>query len=194
MLENHKVIRLVDLLETEDGELFFNSLANSFLSINKDVEKFIKEKALQSVKLSTSSTYLVISKERPLDLTGYFSLATKMLTLKRNVLSQTKERIINRFGYFDVDSDSYKVPAILIAQLGRNFSSESSSISGSELIAITLRQVKNILSYTSGKAVFLECEKKEKLINFYKQNGFSILDNEVLSMNQKELTQLYRLL
>ncbi len=43
MLENHKVIRLVDLLETEDGELFFNSLANSFLSINKDVEIIIAQ-------------------------------------------------------------------------------------------------------------------------------------------------------
>ena len=127
-------------------------------------------------------------------LVGYFSLAMKMLTLKKVSLSKSTEKVISRFGYYDEDSDSYKVPAILVAQFGRNFSANSSSIPGSELMAITLRQVKEVLSFLSGKTVFLECEKEQKLIDFYKSNGFSILDNEVLSKDKKELMQLYRLL
>ena len=61
-------------------------------------------------------------------------------------------------------------------------------------MAITLYQVQNILSLLSGKTVFLESEKKQKLINFYIENGFAVLDNDVLSKNKKELIQLYKLL
>ena len=192
MQNSHRVIRLVDLLEN-DGESFYNFLASLFCSPNKDVERFLKEKAVQSVKLCTSSTYLVISNDKPLHLSGYFSLATKMLSLKKLSLSKSTERMISRFGYYDEDSDSYKIPAILIAHFGRNFNNTLSSISGFDLMAITLQQVKNILSFTSGKTVFLECEKKQKLIDFYKENGFSVLDNDVLSKDKKELIQLYRL-
>lgn len=193
MSESHRVIRLVDLLETEDGELFYNVISSSFFSKNKDVEKFLKEKAVQSVKLCTSSTYLVISKENPNDLLGYFSLATKMLTLKKVSLSKSTERTISRYGYYDEDSDSYKIPAILIAQFGRNFNESSKSISGADLMGITLRQVKTVLSFSSGKTVFLECEKKKILIDFYSDKGFIILDNEVISKDSKELKQMYRL-
>ena len=194
MQKEHKVIRLVDLLETEEGENFYNLLASNFSSKNKDVETFIKEKAVQSVRLCTSSSYLVISNNNSLDLLGYFSLATKMLSLKKLSLSKTSEKIISRFGYYDADSESYKVPAILIAQFGKNYNKESASIVGSDLMAITLRQVKNVLSFSSGKTVFLECEKKQKLLDFYQANGFSVLDNEVLSRDKKSLMQLYRLL
>lgn len=194
MSENHKVIRLVDLLETEGGELFYSNLAANFYSRNKDVERFLKEKAVQSTKLCTSSTYLVVSKANPNDLLGYFSLATKMLTLKKISLSKSSERVISRYGYYDEDSDSYKIPAILIAQLGKNFNEDSASISGSDLLAITLRQVSIILSFSSGKTVFLECERKQKLIDFYNANGFILLDNKVISKDSKELTQMYRLI
>ena len=54
--------------------------------------------------------------------------------------------------------------------------------------------VQNLFSFLSGKTVFLESEKKQKLIKFYIENGFTILDNEILSKNKKELTQLYKIL
>ncbi len=60
----------------------------------------------------------------------------------------------------------------MIAQLGRNFSEDSSSISGTDLISFALEQVKYIMSLSSGKTVFLECGKKQKLIDFYLANGF----------------------
>lgn len=52
----------------------------------------------------------------------------------------------------------------------------------------------NTATTLSGKTVFLECEKKQKLIDFYKDKGFIALDNEIISRNSKELMQLYRLL
>lgn len=120
------------------------------------VVKFLKEKSIQSTKLNTSSTYLVVSSENSFDILGYFTLATKMLTLKKEPLSK--------------------------------------SIKGSDLMDIVLKQVKEILNLISGKTVFLECEKIKKITDFYESCGFQILDNEVLTKDNKELIQMFRLL
>lgn len=179
----------------EGGENAFESIASSFKSKNSDVELFFQQKAVQSTKLKTSATYIVYSFEnRIFDVLGYFTLATKMLTLKRASLSKTECKEISRFGYFDEDSESYKLPAILIAQLSRNFNTESKSIKGSELMDIALSQVNDILSMTSGKTVFLECEQNKKIIQFYTDNHFLPLKNTVISKDNKKLTQLYRIL
>ena len=59
---------------------------------------------------------------------------------------------------------------------------------------IVLKQVKNVLNLTSGKTVFLECEKIKKLTDFYESQHFKFLDNEILSKNNKEMLQMYRLI
>lgn len=195
MQTEYNIIRLYDLMAMDGGENFFSSVANSFVSKNTDVELFLREKAVQATKLNTAATYLVTSYEnKSFDLLGYFTLATKMLTLKQASLSKTECKIISRFGYFDEDSLSYKLPAILIAQFSRNFNTNSKSIKGSELMNIALEKIRDILHSTSGKAVFLECEQSEKIISFYTSNNFQPLGNTILAKDNKELTQLYMIL
>lgn len=192
---NLHTIRLFDLLAMDGGEKFFESVANSFVSKNSDVEQFFREKSVQATKLNTAATYLVISYEdKKFDLLGYFTLATKMLTLKQSSLSKTECKAISRFGYFDEDSQSYKLPAVLIAQFSRNFNERSKSISGDDLMDIALDKIRDILHSTSGKAVFLECEQSEKIVGFYTRHNFQPLGNTVLSKDNKELTQLYMIL
>ena len=99
-----EIIRLFELLDMEGGEELFTKMASSFSSINKDVEQFFKEKAIQSCRLNTSSTYIVVSTDGALEVLGYFTLASKMLTIKTNSLSKTEQKQISRFGYYDEDS------------------------------------------------------------------------------------------
>ena len=192
---DYKIHRLSELLAIENGEAYFNSVVKAFKSQNKDVESFLKTKAVQATKLNTATTYLVYVQRSDfeIDLVGYFSLAMKMLALKKVGLSRTSEKVISRFGCYDDNSTSYVIPAVLVAQFGRNFNEASESLSGADLMTITLNQVKNALSFLSGRTVFLESEKKHKLITFYTQHGFTVLDNEVLSKNEKELMQLYKI-
>ena len=191
-----RIHRIVEFLDMENGEEFVQSVTQTFESPNPDVELFIKNKSIQATKLSTASSYLICSKKffPNIELVGYFTLATKMLNITRESMSKSTERIIDSFGYYDELSDSYHIPAVLIAQFGRNFNESCSTISGNDLMLLTLNQVKYIMSLSSGKTVFLECEKKNKLIDFYRENGFSLLDNEVLSKDKKQLVQLYRFL
>lgn len=191
-----RIHRISEFLSMENGEEFIQSVTKNFNSPNSDVESFLRNKSIQATKLSTATTYLVYSKQSfpDIDLVGYFTLATKMLNLNRTVMSKSTEKIISRFGHYDEPAELYHIPAILIAQFGRNFNEECSSIFGKDLMALTLNQVKYIMSLSGGKIVFLECEKKQKLIDFYTANGFSILDKEVLSRDKKVMVQLYRLL
>ena len=186
-----EVTLLSKFLDQPDGEWLFRCVADSFASKNKDVESFLKSKAVQSSKLSTSSTYLVRSTDG-FDLLGYFTLALKMLTIKSCVLSSTQEKTIRRFGSFDAESDSYKLPAVLLAQFGRNFCEASASIDGKELMNSALKCIKTIFSLSSGKTAFLECEPSEKLIRFYERCGFSLLGNSSFSKDKKELVQMFR--
>lgn len=188
-----EIIHLFELLSMDGGESYFKEMADSFTSINKDVETFFKEKAVQSCKLNTSSTYIIVSTDGTLEVLGYFTLATKMLTLKLSTLSKSEQKTISRYGYYDEDSDSVKIPAILIAQLSRNFNTNN-VLHGSDLMDIALKQVKSILNLTSGKTVFLECEKIKKLTDFYESQNFKFLDTKLLSKDNKELIQMYRLI
>lgn len=185
---------LSDLLKASNGEVRLKALSNKFSSRNKDVESFFNGKAVQSTKLYTSATYLVSEITDTIDVLGYFTLATKILAVKQNGLSKAQERIFGRFGVLDNATQCYEIPAILIAQFGRNFSENSKSISGLELMRIALERTEMAASLTSGKTVFLECEPAKSLVAFYEKCGFKALDNVVFSKTNKKLIQMFRFL
>ena len=187
------VTLLSDFYSVSSDEDLCTTLTSLFESPNKDVESFLKTKAVQSAKLYTSSTYLVYALKKAVDLLGYFTLAIKTLTIKRSDLTtKAQEKLIKQFASFDPDSESYKLPAILIAQFGRNFSKKSASINGAELMNLVLEHIYKVFTLSSGKTVFLECEKKEKLIRFYEDHGFFMLNNSIHSKDKKELIQMFR--
>lgn len=186
-----EVTLLGSFLNQPDGEWLFKCLTDSFVSKNKDVESFLKTKAVQSSKLSTSATYLVRSNES-IDLLDYFTLALKMLSIKSCDLNSSQDKVIRRFGSLDAETGSYRIPAVLLAQFGKNFAVSSASISGKYLMDSALQCIKTIFSLSSGKTVFLECEPYEKLICFYERCGFSLLGNISFSKDKKELVQMFR--
>ncbi|MBR1722156.1 MAG: hypothetical protein IJ727_06710 [Treponema sp.] len=76
--------------------------------------------------------------------------------------------------------------------MGKNFSSPD-LISGNELLQIAMETVLDIQYMAGGVITFLECENKQKLLNFYHSNDFK----EISIRNTKEdknLVQLYKLI
>lgn len=184
---------LSSLLKQESGEVLFGFSADAFVSKNKDVETFLKAKSVQSTKLHTSATYLVYDySEDGADLLGYFTLATKMFTLNPENLTSSQQKIIKRFVSLDEETNTFRLPAVLLAQFGRNFAGDSKSVKGSELMKIALECVETAVSLTSGKVVFLECEPNKKLVDFYQKCGFFLTDNSVLSKAGAEMIQMFR--
>ena len=94
----------------------------------------------------------------------------------------------------DVSDNSYRPPAYLIAQLGKNFDKNIPlSIDGSRLLNIANEVIGRIQDLIGGVISFLECEANEKLLSFYKRNGFTELGSRT-SSNSKELIQLYKMI
>lgn len=195
--ENRYTIqRLSEILKNPSGEKYFSVVTEEFSSLNADVENFLKNKAIQSSKLNQSSTYIVskIISEEQIDLVGYFTLSMKVLRISAKNISNSEKKKIKALSYFDETTETFNCPSYLIAQFSRNFNKELSSITGEELMSLALRQTKFLQEQLGGNIVFLECEKLPKLIKFYESQGFKLLDSTVLSKNQKELAQMYRLI
>ena len=116
-------------------------------------------------------TYLVFNEDN--DLVGYYALTHKSVSIPKLSLSKTSQRKIERFSSLDVDANAYQASAFLIAQLGKNAGIKNAkSIKGYELLQCSFDVLKKVQHLIGGGIVFLECEDKPKLIDFYQQNQF----------------------
>ena len=164
---------------------------------NPDVERFLKKSAVEFTKKSQSVTYLVFSVEGK-ELLGYFTLALKPLTVRGETVSKTMKRKLLRISELDEKSDTYTMSAYLIAQLGKNYTNGvNDKISGKELIELAWTVIEDAQYMLGGMVTFLEAEKEEKLLSFYRDNRFSQFDTRQTASDpdqSHELMQLLRLL
>lgn len=77
--------------------------------------------------------------------------------------------------------------APLIAQLGKNyFHQYNELITGDELLKLACDKVKEIQLSLGGRFVYLECEDKEKLLDFYGSNGFVNFGKRFMDKDEEE--------
>ena len=164
---------------------------------NPDVEHFLFINAIEFTKKNQSVTYLVLSNEDGM-LVGYFTIALKPITVNANKMSNTVKRKLERISKLDEAAGTYTAAAFLIAQLGKNFTNRlNERISGEELLDVAWTVVKELQYAAGGMVSFLEADRKEKLLEFYRKNGFREFDVKIVEDsegNPHELVQLLRLM
>lgn len=163
-------------------------LSNFSCPLNQNVEKFLKEQAIEFTKKNQSDTYLVFSKEDAA-LAGYFSLASKPIEVKSNLFSKTMRRKISRVSEYNPEHQAFHLTAYLIAQFGKNFKENANKIiTGQELMELARCKIQELQYMLGGMVAFLEAKANEKLLEFYtKQNDFKIFDTRrANSMKQIE--------
>lgn len=170
---------LVNLKEMID-KLGEERVKNDFLSNfscpqNKDVEEFITLKAIEFAKQAIAATHLVFtSYKNETVLVGYFTLANKtfFVSEKATINSNLKKRL-QKFAQRNEGSKGYNITAPLVAQLGKNFTNGYNKlITGAELLKIACDKVQEIQQNLGGKVIYLECDDCDKLLEFYRNNGF----------------------
>ncbi len=158
----------------EIGEDETKRILSTFSCQNRDVEYFIKQKAIEFSKQGLAKTHLVFAsyKKDPV-LVGYFTLANKYFVLTKSSLTKTARKRIVKFGQYNSALERYIIPAPLIGQLGKNYTNNYNTlITGDELLKMALDKLAFFQQEIGGKIVYLECEDNEKLIRFYAGNGF----------------------
>lgn len=161
------------------GEEDIKSILSQFMCPqNKDVEDFFKCKAMEFSRQGLAKTTLVywLSDDRTEKyLVGYFTIAPKYIRIARDAVSNGLSKKLNKHGNYNAEAREYTVAAPLIGQLGKNYGGGNNLlIYGSDLLQMAVEKVKEVQKEIGGRFVFLECEDKPKLINFYQENGFTI--------------------
>lgn len=148
-------------------------LSEFFCDKNADVQRFLKEQAIEFTKKHQSVTYLVFSNDDA-SLVGYFTLTIKPITVKAEDFSNNMKRRLSRVSEFDEASGTYTLSAYLIAQLGKNYKDNANEkITGEQLLQAAVDTIKDLQYMAGGMVVFLEAENKKELMRFYEeQNGF----------------------
>ena len=197
-LNTHFVqINLSDLLE-QLGEDEAKDILSSFsCPLNADVEKFLREKAIEFSKRGFSKTHLVYwttQDEKEKELVGYYTIASKFITIQRNAVNSKEARKLREHGLFDEKSGAFTVAAPLIAQLGKNYSDGNNSlISGKDLLQMAIEKVKKVQNKVGGRFVYLECEEKDKLRKFYESNRFKFFGKRALDRDETDIKGEYLL-
>lgn len=184
--------------DDEAGEPMLDKVLSGFsCPKNPDVERFLKNSAIEFAKKSQSVTYLVFSVESK-ELLGYFTLALKPLTVRGETVSNTVKRKLLRVSELDEKTDTYTMSAYLIAQIGKNYKNgRNEKITGKELVELAWTVIEDAQYMLGGMVAFLEAENEEKLLSFYRDNRFSQFDTRETASGTSEphkLVQLLRLL
>lgn len=164
--------------------------------LNLNVERFLKEQAIEFTKKNQSVTYLVFSNEDAA-LVGYFVLTAKPIEVKKDIFSKTVQKKISRVSEFNQEHQKFHLSAYLIAQFGKNFTDGvNNRITGKELMQIAIDKVKELQYMLGGMVTFIEAEQNNKLLDFYKeQNHFKEFDTrKANSINGSQLVQMVGLL
>lgn len=166
-------VNILDAIQ-EDGEAETASNLSSFCSpLNREIEDFIRNKAIDFAKRKLSVTYLVVD---PTDgeIIGYFALAHKVIDISGDDLSKTSIRKLERFSKYDADENTYTTSAFLLAQFGKNFAVDNGRrVHGSELMDYAMDILADVQHLIGGGIVYLDAEDKPKLKSFYENEvGF----------------------
>lgn len=193
-------INLNDMID-QLGEDVTKTILSSFsCPLNKDIENFIKYKAIEFSKRTTAKTHLVFwqtDDEKYMEFVGYYTITYKVITVDRSALSNTEAKKLKNQGVYDESKQEYSVSAPLIAQLGKNYTNGNDTlIDGADLLHLAVNKIRKIQKEIGGRFMYLECEDKENLLEFYTKNNFKIfgkrnLDRDETDLNGEYLIQLF---
>lgn len=174
------------------GESKVKQMLSSFsCPYNRDIEDFLKNKAMVFSEQSLSKTHLVYAphKGNPV-LVGYFALAQKYIVIKKDSLSKRLRTRISKFATYDPELKQYCTSAYLIGQLSKNYTNGYDKlITGDELLKMATDKLSIIQQEIGGKIIYLECEDNERLLEFYSQNGFVTFGKRNLEKDETELME-----
>ena len=198
MENNFIALNIREYLQNENlGEERLQELLSEFsCPKNQDVERFLKEQAIDFTKKHQSVTYLLLSPDDAA-LLGYFTITVKPLEVRAEPFSNTMRKRFARFSEFNSREQTYNMAAYLIAQLGKNFDNKVlGRITGAEILELANDKLASIQYDIGGMVSFVEADDNRKLLSFYENHGYKRFDTRLTTSKdeQRELIQLLKLI
>ena len=116
MHPEYSVINLNILIQRMSLERVNEFLSTFSCPKNKDIENFLKDRAVEFSNKGIARTHLVLKgEESNMIILGYYTLANKILPISNEDLSNTEKKKYERFGILDDNTNIYNIPMPLIA-------------------------------------------------------------------------------
>ena len=91
---------ILDILDMRGEDFLANVLASFSCNVNMEIEKFLKERAIDFAKRRLSITYLVTDTSDG-EIVGYFTLTHKAIVVDKNDFSRTAQKKLARYSRLD---------------------------------------------------------------------------------------------
>lgn len=151
-----------------------DALASFRCDLDKDIETFLHEKAINFLERGWCSVYLIVDEAEfdigHIKIDAYFTLSHKSLI----PLQASKSSIKATSGFKDAQSIHF----VLIGQLGKYKQIDgdsavlSADISGSDILNYAFEIIRASNSLIPCRCALVECSSDENVQSFYKNNGF----------------------
>ena len=186
---DYSVVSLRDAIDVFGLGSILNAFESFSCENEKDLEMFLRERAIRYEDSSKGRTFLIIDdaaykKSNEVSIVAYFTLALTSIDLGNFGINK-KKKIVGDFPNRD-QLDSF--PAFLIGQLGRSGKYTHEDIDGETIIYEAFSALKPAAYSIGGKLVVLEC-REHMYSKVYERLGFKKLDE---NLNSENLYMLYR--
>lgn len=190
-----KVVNILDLIDVIGEDEAKNILSVFICQKNPEIENFVRNNAVDFAKRKISITYLFVD-ENIDKIYAIYAITHKVIEIDPKPLSKTKIKQIERFAEKDIESGKYIVSAFLLAQFGKSFDGKQANISGNAMMDTVIQKLKEVQHEIGGGIVYLECEDKAQLLDFYKNdnNRFVLFGERFDTMENVLYKQLLRVI
>ncbi|MCL1986720.1 MAG: hypothetical protein FWG64_01945 [Firmicutes bacterium] len=171
-------IHLVDVNPNTELETHVKNAIQNFRCKDVDVENFLKNKAFDFERRNKSRTYLIFEGA---NLVAYYTLSLYSLVFDDSI----SKNVVKKIDGFSKSVQS--VGITLIGQLGKDLNL-GKNISGAYLLDECLSAIIDVQRIVGGRYTMLECAEIPKVVEFYRNNGFEVLqraDDKYLRMVKK---------
>ena len=157
---------------------------------DKDIEIFLKERAIMFDKLGKSRTFFVYDEDIPqFNILGYFTIGLQILSIPE-YFSNRKIKELDGFNAKNKGEVISNLPVILIGQIAKNDIFKN-IITGQELFEYCLNMIFDSQLIIGGRIILLECKNIPYLVEFYNKFRFVKFNK---NNNENELLQFIRIL
>ena len=187
------VVNIVDLISSVGEDEVRSALEEFQCTQNPEIEFFLKSNAVDFANRKISVTHLILDNNG--QIAAYFTLTHKPANISAESLSKSSIKTLSRYAVLDKDSNSFNISAFLIAQFGKNSSYKGNrSISGNKMMDFCFEILETVQKQVGGGIVFLECENKKPLLNFYQNenNNFRIYGERFSEAENTKYIQLLK--
>ena len=164
-----KVIALNQLIKEANNEQTFAKILNFKNSI-KDIEYFIKHKAVEKEMDDISRTFLVFNNSG--DILGYYTLTVICLFFDEKISKERRKQI------YGITDDVDSMPVMTIAQFGVNIDFEE-QINRRTLLDLAVSMLKEAQSMIGGNFCLIEIVPEDKnAVEICLQSDFKVLQTD----------------